>query len=313
MINVVYACNGAYVRQTIVSIASLLKYNKEVQLYLIIDGITSGVKDKIRCALEPWNPNLQFWDIEQVLPELYIDQSNRHPRTIYAKLFLDKFFEGDYILYLDSDVIVHDCLDELFNRNMENEYAAGVMMPYSLRTKEEIRAYAGQPYICDGVVLFNMEAWRREKLSVLCERYICENHGMPPMLSEGTLNHVCRERIGILDPRYNLMPSMLMYNLQQIRQLFRTDYYYEEESMMLSARRNPVIIHFMNELYNRPWFESCEHPLKEYYLEAEREVYGCNELKTDSLSSHTKRTVLLRKYLPFEMFATLYHIKNKEW
>ena len=40
MVNVVYACNDGYVRQTIVSMVSVIEYNPMAELYLISDGIS---------------------------------------------------------------------------------------------------------------------------------------------------------------------------------------------------------------------------------------------------------------------------------
>lgn len=311
MISVLYACNEAYLRQTIVSAASVLVHNERAHLYFAIDGMTSDIKREIETALSRWDPELTFIRLEELLGQVKLGQGDRHPRTIYAKLFMEARVTEDKVLYLDSDVIVNGSLEELFHRNMEQEYVAGVMMPYSSKLKETIGAAIREPYICDGVVLFHMKLWRDAELTKRCQTYIESYHGDPPMLSEGTLNHVCSGKIGALSPAYNLMPSMLVYNCSQIKSLFRADCYYQKDDLE-QAKKHPCMVHFMNELYNRPWYEPCDHPLKQLYLKTEQEVYGENERKQQDLPVHTRRTRWLRRYLPFGVFQALYHMKNRE-
>ncbi len=310
MLTVMYACNDAYVRQTLVSMASVAEHHTQAVFYLIHEGISVENQQFIAQFMNNYGQTLYFIEIERVLPELDLNDQDRHPRTIYAKLFMDSVIQEDRVLYLDSDIVVEDSLEPLFERDMAGELVAGVLMPYSSKVKERIGVLQGQPYICDGVVLFNLELWRRENKSKECREYILAHEGAPPMLSEGVLNYVCSKRIGVLDPKYNLMPSMLMYNLQQIRQLFRADCYYQEEVMIHEACQKPAV-HFMNELFNSPWLEPCDHPYKDLYRRTEKRAFGENKISQEPLKINTRRTVFLKKYLPFPIFSILYQIKNR--
>lgn len=311
MITVVYACDNAYVRQTLVSMVSLIRYNRNARIYLITDGLSHKNQDLMVHTVGEYGQEICFVDIKNVLPEMQLDKNDRHPKTIYAKLFIEDIVQEERVLYLDSDVIIEGNLEELFLRNMENELVAGVLMPYSRNVKERVNASIGQPYICDGVALFNLNLWRSMNISDDCLQYILQHEGRPPMLSEGTLNHICRDRIGVLDPRYNLMPSMLTYELNQIKQLFKADFYYKDEHAYQEAKREPVIIHFMDELYNRPWFEPCTHPLKEKYLDLESVIFGHTKISRRMITKKTRITVWMGKHLPFSIFSFLYHLKNR--
>lgn len=310
MINVVYACNDAYARQTLVSMVSLIQNNQNVKIYLMYDGLSADNRRMMLQVLDRYQQTITFLDMSEWVPELELDESDRHPKTIYAKLFMEQAIPASRVLYLDSDVIVTESLEPLFARDMEHECAAGVLMPYSSKLKQRIHAFPGEPYICDGVVIFNMELWKSTNKSEQCLDYIQQHHGKPPMLSEGTLNHVCRGEIGVLEPRYNLMPSMLMYPLEQLRQLFRADFYYQDEIIMQRAVRKPIVIHFMNELYNRPWFEPCDHPWRDLYRERCEEIFGEQVYERQDISSHTKVTRLLHRFLPFAVYEKLYQLKQ---
>lgn len=311
MMHVVYACNDAYVRQTLVSMVSLIRIHQDVRLYLLADGISAEQRLLIQEVTARWNAEVTFIELSDVLPQLPFDEADRHPKTIYAKLFLDKVITAERALYLDSDVIVMGSLKPLFDMDMTGKAAAGVLMPYSSRVKRSVQCEAGQPYLCDGVVLLNLDYWRRMKKSAACREYIESFQGNPPMLSEGTLNHVCGKELAALEPKYNVMPSMLEYSLKQIRELFRADYYYKDEKLLKEAVQKPIIMHFMNELYNRPWFEPCGHPFRECYRSLEKEIFGEVHLQKIPLDRHTRMTVCLKRMLPFWVFSTLYHMKNR--
>lgn len=311
MVNVVYACNDMYVRQTIVSMVSVLKHNPEAKIYLIGDEISFENKKLVQRILKTYDAELTYIDIEKALPPMEFDKEDRHPKTIYVKLFFENVISEDRLLYLDSDVIVTDSLDSLFSRDMEHELIAGVLMPYSSALKKRSAMPVGHPYICDGVVLFNMKLWKREKRSEDCYKHICNYHGKPPMLSEGTLNLAAQGKIGVLKPVYNLMPSMIVNDLKQIKKLFKPDFYYEYSQDIDDAKNNPIIIHFMNELYSRPWHEDCSHPFCQRYRNIEKQIFGVNQIDGKGLSKHTQVTVWLRSHLPFAAFSAIYHIKNR--
>lgn len=310
--HVVYACNDAYVRQTLVSMISVIKYHPDVKLYLVAEQISIEQRLLIQNVLAKWNQKVIIIDLADILPRLPFDETDRHPKTIYAKLFLDDVIKAERVLYLDSDVVVMGALTSLFDMDMTEKAAAGVLMPYSAKMKKLAQCEAGEPYLCDGVVLLNLDYWRKKRKAIICQEYIKSCQGKPPMLSEGTLNHVCGKELAVLEPKYNVMPSMLVYNLKQIWKLFRADYYYEDERLMEEVNEQPVIMHFMNELYNRPWFEPCEHPWKQSYLEQEKQIFEENQIEKVPVSRHTRGTVWLRRHVPFPVFAMLYHIKHKE-
>lgn len=311
VVTVVYACDNAYVRQTLVSMVSLIRHNQNLRIYLIEDGLSHESQELMVRIIGEYGQEICFVDIKEVLPEMQLDEKDRHPKTIYAKLFLNNIIQEEKALYLDSDVLVEGELESLFLRDMDRELVAGVLMPYSRKIKARAHAPLGRPYICDGVVLFNLKLWSAMNVSDKCHEYIVQHEGCPPMLSEGTLNHVCGDMIGVLEPKNNLMPSMLAYDLKQITQLFKADFYYSDKEVFEYAKKKPVIIHFMDELYNRPWFEPCSHPLKQRYLDMENLLFGNVEKIRRPISRKTRTTVWMGKHLPFAAFSFLYHLKNR--
>ena len=310
MITILYACNDSYIKQTIVSMISVLKCNVQVKFYLVGDNLSQESMEQLYSIMENYGQTIHIFDIKNILPDFQFNSCDRHPRTVYAKLFVESVVSESKLLYLDSDTVVISSLESLFERDMSQELVAGVLMPYSSRIKERVGSEAGKPYVCDGIVLFNMELWKTMGKSSECAKYICAYAGNPPMLSEGTLNHVCIGKIGILEPKYNLMPAMLMYRPAQMRQLFQPDFYYTDAESIFQAKFSPVIIHFMNELYNRPWFEPCDHPWKNFYRDIHETIFGNSFYARENISLNVRLTKTLFKILPFSFFAWLYHVRH---
>lgn len=275
------------------------------------DGITETGKSLILEKTTGYHCSVEFLDIESVLTDISIAGGSRHPKTIYVKLFLQNSIPVEKILYLDSDTVIMGNLEELWERDMKQELIAGVQMPYSEKLKTAMNINRGNTYLCDGIVLLNLALWRDEDIESKCRNYIKKYHGLPPMQSEGTLNYVCQGRIGVLSPAYNLMPSMIMYSADQIKKLFKVPEYYTEQELA-EARDKPIIIHFINELFNRPWFEPSDHPYKQFYREERASLFGTKNYETKNLSQNTRLTRTLKRILPFPVFAALYHIKHKD-
>ena len=306
MTEAVYACNEGYLDQTIISVISLLKYHPSVKVHLIADHIEAKKIDRFVCKVSDYTEDINIIPIEHVLGNLKFSEQDRHPKTIYAKLFLAEVLSCDKALYIDSDIVINGSLEELLNRDMTEELAAGVIMPYSRQIKERLGLSAGDPYICDGMVLLNLDAWRVQKISEQCRRYISECQGEPYMLSEGVLNHVCRGKMGVLEPAYNLMPSMIFFQREQIIQIGQSYWYYTREQLE-QAKEAPKMIHFMKELYNRPWFEPCDHPYADYYRSLDKEIFGCERAYNRvNVSVRTRVNKWLYRMLPFGWYLGIY-------
>lgn len=307
---IVYSCDNNYVEQTIISIISMLKHNNSlIKVWIVSDNISKINKINIMNKLLIHHVDIEFLDINVVLRDFYLEEQTHHPRTIYAKLFLEQIINEDRLLYLDSDTVINDNLDYLWERDMEQELIAGVQMPYSDKVKKAMNIDQQSPYLCDGMVMLNLGLWRKYSIGRQCKEFIEQHRGNPPMMSEGTLNFVCQNRIGVLHPKYNLMPSMLMYSSDQIKKIFCVSIYYNDAEL-LEARTFPVVIHFIKELYNRPWLEPCDHPLKYLYRNERDKVFGNMPYKVQKLGLNTRCTRMLKKSLPFSIFAGLYHFKK---
>ena len=313
ILNVMYSCNNQYIIQAAVSMISLFENNRdfqEINIYFIEDNLSESDKDLLRKVTYDYNRQIYLYSLTQICNGLHLNTKARHPNTIYSKIFTGFVTKADKIIYIDCDTIINGSLYELYNEDISDYLIGGVMMPYSNNIKTKLGLNACDAYICDGFVLFNLIKWRKGNIEEKCVDYINKCQGSPLMLSEGTINYVCKGKIKILPPKYNLMSHMILMKRSQIMKLFDVRIYYDEKELS-EAKIQPVVIHFLNELYIRPWYINSDHPYKKYYLRYLDYLPQKEALGNGKLSKRTMLTRLLFKILPFSIFNALYHlIKN---
>lgn len=313
--HIAYACNAVYAVQTAVSMVSVCRHHPadEIIFYLIEDGIDTGtLRDIQKLITEKCGKKLKISPLRPLLGRLKLAGMDRHPATVYAKIFLEKVCPADRVIYLDSDTVVTAPLTKFLLLDMRSAYIAGVKMPYTEKQKADAGLPCKAPYLCDGVLLINLQKWRQDHMMDKCTAYIRSCHGSPPMLSEGTVNHVARGQAVALAPEYNLMSGMLLWTGRQLAQLYGVNDYYTED-MLLHARKYPVVIHYLNELYIRPWYKNSDHPYRGVYRQYLRMLEWNQKIwmQTGCMPVRTRMLRALNRVLPFWIFWRLYHAVKK--
>ena len=188
-------------------------------------------------------------------------------RSTYGKLFLSQIENVDLMLTFDCDTIVSGSLLELLNVDMTNTLVAGVQDTVNPYFVYKIGLTDADRYInCGGVILLNLALWRKMGIEDKCIDYVKSFDGNPPFVDQGTINHICKDYKKILNPQYNVINPMFMFSVEKIKKLFNMKTYYTQQEIDY-AKINPKVIHYTGELYNRPWFLNCDHPLKDVYID----------------------------------------------
>lgn len=314
---ILYSCDSNYVDQTMVSICSVIRWNreeKEIEFLVVGDSLLKEEKNRIQQLVEGKQHVVRFFEL-CAIPELEeCSTDGFHPRSVYAKLFVDRLTEKKRILYLDSDVIASAGFSELFSIDLQGAVIAGVRMPYSKRVLKR-QGLQGETYICDGIVLIDVEQWKRRRLSQKAAAYIRACRGRPKRLSEGVIHAVCKGEILVLHPRYNVMPQFLVFRYRELERMHRITGYYSEQEME-EAKRNPVFIHFMRELYNRPWLRKSgnqrwNHPYRGVYRQYQRKL-GVSTEGREELSVRTKALRYLYEWVPFPVFLAVFLLFHRD-
>ncbi len=311
MKNIAYSCNDNYVPQTGISMISLFENNRNVEdihVYFIEKNVSSSSIEELEKIASSYNRKFTVISFDVLCSKLRIDSTGRHIATVYAKLFFSGITGVDKILYLDSDTIINDSLEELFQINIDDCLLAEVET-FSAKARLALGMKSDDLFFNDGVTLLNLKKMRELNMEDSFIEFIAKYDGHPPLLSEGTISAVCRGKILSLHPKYNLLSGILSFSQKTMSHIYGRPFY--SPSIIKEAIENPVIIHFLSAFYNRPWCKKCTHPYKDKFLHYKSlSVWRDLPLEDKDIAFRVKVIKTLYSCFPDDWFEFLRKIKS---
>lgn len=225
--------------------------------------------------------------------------------TAYARLFLADIISHDIktLLYLDCDTIVNKSLTPLFKINMGDFLAAGVLdtLPDN-KSKTSVELNRIDPYYNSGVLLINLELWRKENIKKKFIKYLVSKKGIVHHHDQGIINHVLKGRIFTLPVEYNLTSNYFSHPYNYLSKR-NTPFYPEKE--IIEAKNRPAIIHYTEGFLLRPWVMGSQHPLKKIYLKHKSYTeWKDTPLSPDKRPAHVK----ILAFCFLHLHPVVYHI-----
>ena len=198
------------------------------------------------------------------LPEIWWFTTAIHARLMAPALLTDV----GRAVYLDSDVLVRRSIGDLFDIDLEGRPAAAcpdvqdpfVSSPAGVPFWWERGRAPGELNFNSGVLLMDLEAWRRESLGDEVIQCIRETPAPTVMLDQHALNTVIGRRILPLDPRWNQQAELFWDSPRYAEQL---PYARSDVASLVSE---PWIVHFSNE--RKPWHPDGSHPRRTEWFAA---------------------------------------------
>jgi lipopolysaccharide biosynthesis glycosyltransferase len=217
-----------------------------------------------------WSPVLVDGDILARFPD-----HHRFGRVGWYRVALPELLPGlDRVLYLDCDVIVTDTLVPLLSVDVSDVAVGAVTNPLYPGTPSTLVTDLGLPstdrYFNSGVLLMNLDRWRRAGIGNALQAFIDRGEGMDLWPDQTALNAVLWDDRRPLAPRWNaqnpvfeLRPPQLPFTAAEVD----------------DARRSPAVVHFIGPY--KPWHYRSKHPMRSLYFEhlshtpwAGREIEG---------------------------------------
>lgn len=255
-LNICIASDDNYAEHMQVAIYSLIyNLNKDCNcnVYILDWWITDKKKSNIKNMENLFsNIYIEFilmdWEKYSKLPILH-----HLTKEMYYRIEIPNLFpQVNKIVYLDCDVIINGDLSEILNCNLDN---------YAIWAPNDFWAYNAYKYILNipsehkyfnsGVLLMNLEYWRKNDISELIFGYINDNSKWLVTWDQDAINAICYDKRLVLPLKYNA--TALAF--QPINWNFSRKEYYE-------AKHNPVVIHYA---CAKPWNKYCFHPKKKLY------------------------------------------------
>ena len=264
-INVAFSSDNNYAQHMNVSIASLLKHispKTHANIYIIYNNL-STTHQKNAKELEALHPNtsIHFEKIDiKIFKNLPLYNSH-HSIEVYFRLTLASMFpEIDYMLYLDSDIIIQEDISNLWVDYSHNDCMLCAVEEPSTINKDRLSDLGMKEtsaYFNAGILLINLDKMRSTHFEKQCFAYIDTYKDHILYQDQDVLNAVCEGDWEALPLSWNAY-----YFIYQ-RIYDKTYYNYKKEDIQ-AAKTQPKIIHFNQ--HPKPWSAKCIDPRRRLYF-----------------------------------------------
>ena len=257
-----------YVQHLSVSLLSLLESNQsatELKCYIISNNISKDSCRELEKLAARYERQINWIDFAPFKARLELNMAWQISISSYARLFLQEMLPEsiERVLYLDCDTVVCDSLQSLFELDLGDCCVGGVRDFISASLKKAVELSEDATYINAGILLIDLQAWRRDCVLDSFLGYIDSQNGRVIHHDQGVVNHCLHDRIHVLHPRFNAMTPLFTQSFCSIQTIWG-EYY--TRSVYREAIDAPTIIHFTPGFTTQVWDVKCRHPLRERYF-----------------------------------------------
>lgn len=242
---------------------SLFENNKslsEITVYIFGLNLSDFSKSRLKDTAEKYGRKIYFQDMGLI--DALLENSNAcqytGSYTPYYRLFFDESLplKDGNVLYLDSDTVIVDSLDDLESYCFGDDKACAMTLAQIDKTIcERVGLPEGYDYFNSGVLLLNLNNWKKLK----CRERVLHDieHCMAETLwaDQDILARAIQDNIAILPARFNIMPFREEYETGNNKSKDQIDYftrgYSDEESDY--GDENPAILHYTYFLTKGLW------------------------------------------------------------
>ena len=164
-IHIIMNMNNKYIYPTIVSMNSILKnsnVNKTTIVYHILcpEDLKRGNLNKLKSFLSIYPSNLEmiFYNMGNLFHNF---KNNRFSEVTFYRLVTPIFIPVEKVIYLDSDILAFEDLEELYLFPQKNFYVSGFLD--FLSDGLDYIGLKSERYINAGVILLNLDLIRKKK------------------------------------------------------------------------------------------------------------------------------------------------------
>lgn len=253
------AADGNYFLQAQVLLLSLAKTQRE-KTRLVVFG--NGWSEHELRRLRALTTDIVTVEVRTVDADLFsgIKLTSNFPLATAYNVLAPQYLLPDsgIALYVDADVVVTEDLGGLFDMPMRHAVGAvldahigWVSSPSMWRPWREEKMDPLTPYLNTGVMLIDLDAWRRDNLTEKIIEVLCRYE--LPCVDQDAINIVLRGAFDKLAPRYNLMPYHYLCTFRYVDAV-------ESDVEIGAAIASPAVVHFHRSFLGKPWTYGAIHP-----------------------------------------------------
>lgn len=247
------------------SVETNLKPNTTVRVFILSKDFSKEAIIQINNSIQSEILELNWVVVkDDGIKELKVD-GHISIDTYYRLLIEEYFLKYSKVIFLDADVIVKTSITELWNLEVGNNHLLAV--PLTSKHSGIVSGARGLPSYkligipCDtrtfnaGVMVLNLNLWRRDSISQLVIKYLREYNEHVLWWDQDGLNAILYNKWQPIHAKWNAITSHL---ISQEDSLLTK----EEFEDVCSA---PFIIHYAGPL--KPWNPNYDGPFKNVFIE----------------------------------------------
>jgi len=291
------------------SVLDQLEPARRVRITVIDGGISESIKRELErswSSSAAWPRCRVEWKTPDYGDEAEIPVWGRVPKITYARIHLSAYLpDATRVILLDSDVLALTCVGRLWDTPLEGAVAGATVDPFvpfvssrdGLARYAELGMPADAPYLNAGVMLVDLDRWRREEIARKAFAYIQKNWQVTRWYDQDALNAVLAGRWRELDGRWQAQPRAADLSMAGG-----------------AAGAQPWIVHFSGRL--KPWvYEVGSSADREFFAVLDRTAWSGWR---PSRSARTRLTALYARRLrpllyPLEVRALGYLDRYHRW
>ncbi len=274
--NICFATDENYLRPTAVAIMTILLTNKnqDFTFYILSQKLTTESETILKETVKKYSAksSLEFCFLTDDILKTFsstIKKDDHVSLATYLRLFLPSLLPKsvDKILYIDGDTICTDSLEELYSTDLKDFSMCACT---DARTDDSenfnrLNYSLENGYFTAGVLLINIDYWRKNDIQNKCLNFISENKSICTWHDQDALNKVLAGTI---------KPLHLKYAAPESFWEDETRYPERFEKEIEEARKSPVIIHCLNKI--KPWNKEnkSSRPMTAIWLELYKKLFG---------------------------------------
>ncbi len=240
--------------------------DRGVKLNIIVldGGIHGPDKEKICNLVGGFGASVYFTEMDKNAYNKY-PVSNHIKPSAYYRISIQYLLNSSYskVIYLDCDMIVKDDISKLWEVDVSNHIISAVG-DSGFENNDRLFMPKNTLYFNSGVMLINMDNWRKADISGRAHKFIQEYPDRLFLHDQDVLNAVICGNWQQLHPRWNQQTKM--FRLRPEETTF-------SEQELSEALHSPAIIHFTEA--SKPWHLMNEHLYRDEYFS----VLQCTEWK----------------------------------
>ena len=283
-IHIAFCVGGNYIPYVTVSIKSIVENHRNgtICIHILTNRLSKKLRGRLSDVVSAYsNVRLEI----HLVDDYALTGLKTGAWTIYTwyRLLLPEILPDDVkkVLYLDADTLIMADLSELAALDMTDRSIAAVLDPMSFTEKTFVRCGydAEKLYVCAGVMLMNLDYWRKHRLMekiIEWSRMHADDLEYP---DQDAINYACRDSKIVLPFRFGIL------NYFQYERFYKPPYFEEIKECI----EKPVIVHYAN-CY--PWLKDWN-----------RHPFHLDWLKYNDMLRHpVRRTYRNKGWLAFKLW-----------